>query len=348
MDYRSSILPQQPSGYPASNPGVPCFDSSLGERARQIKTLRVFNENVSELRSNAQYRVDFEGQGGVALALILNLGPYFPREPPEIYLSPVPQHHPWTDPSGRVIAAPGLMAYNARHTDLGRLVGAIKRQFQLTPVLTSSSNGLSTPSPPYPHPQGLLPPSQPLEDNKINHSPPSLSFPELSGLSNERLQELSSDPESLATFLKTESPTVAHYLSAHKSERDSLRGEIETASETLSGLSEELQGLSQTLASRESTWESLKSELISSTEAYVSAKGSTEECLRHACDKFRRSAAEREESSDKLAESFLDGESEGGVEGFLKDYFALRKEYHLRKAQGEKLSEVLRRRKSHF
>ena len=47
------------------------------DRRKQINTLLIFNENVSEVSPNLRYRVDFTA-GSDALVMIIDLPPKFP------------------------------------------------------------------------------------------------------------------------------------------------------------------------------------------------------------------------------------------------------------------------------
>uniref|UniRef100_A0A0K2USM3 Vacuolar protein sortingassociated protein 37Alike [Ceratitis capitata] n=1 Tax=Lepeophtheirus salmonis TaxID=72036 RepID=A0A0K2USM3_LEPSM len=361
MDYRALLVP---TSYPTSIPS----DYSLEERLRQIKTLHIFNENVNELTPNLHYRVDFNREEeGEPLALFLTLGPYFPREPPEIYLSPAPTHHPWTDTFGRVVRAPGLLAYNGQHTDLGRLVQAIKRQFQLTPLTIVSStpnengqnnytNSSTTPAPPLPS-SIRSPPNTTATKNSFYTTRPfppplqedsssSVYFPELAHLSIDKLKELDSDPTSLKYFYKTECDTRRGFIERHDEELSSLRTELKHLETNNSTAAKTLESETSELRAKKGDLESFKSKLISETERFVALKKEIGG-LPEVCDKFRKASHQREDESDRIAEQFLDGEFQN-IDAFLKEYLPLRNEYHKRKSQSEKLGERLRKKSTHF
>ena len=53
------------------------------DRRKQINTLLIFNENVTELVPNVQYRMDFTGGGSSGpLTMLIHLPPGFPKEKP--------------------------------------------------------------------------------------------------------------------------------------------------------------------------------------------------------------------------------------------------------------------------
>ena len=108
------------------------------DRRKQINTLLIFNENVTELVPNAQYRMDFTGGGTCGpLTMFIQLPLNFPKEKPSIRIEPLGLHHSWLDRSGNVIGSPGLNKFSA-HSDLGRVVQVIKREFELNPPISNS------------------------------------------------------------------------------------------------------------------------------------------------------------------------------------------------------------------
>lgn len=115
-------------------------------RKRQIDTLKIFNDNVVEVTENTEYKVEFTADGK-NMSLNVVLGPEFPNEKPAIFINPtIP--HPWVgENSNQIVGAPGLVNYTL-HSDLGRIVQAIIREFQLNlPNLSSSDDKSSDESP---------------------------------------------------------------------------------------------------------------------------------------------------------------------------------------------------------
>lgn len=92
-------------------------------------SFRIFNENVSEIQPDVQYSVEFDLSSGQRATLLVFLPPGFPRERPVIRLKQTELHHPWLDANGTVVGAPGLINYTV-HSDLGRVVQAIKRELE--------------------------------------------------------------------------------------------------------------------------------------------------------------------------------------------------------------------------
>jgi len=144
------------------------------DRRKQINTLLIFNENVSEVSPNLRYRVDFTA-GSDALVMIIDLPPKFPapgsQNRPVIRIessqgSGYGLRHSWLDGRGNVIGAPGLNAYGT-HSELGRVVQAIKRAFEKDPPVVygghqpnnSHSVSTATGAAPYGTSSTTVPPS---------------------------------------------------------------------------------------------------------------------------------------------------------------------------------------------
>ncbi|EZA59210.1 hypothetical protein DMN91_008299 [Ooceraea biroi] len=100
------------------------------KRKRQIDTLKIFNDNVIELRENVDYQVEFQA-GEKRMAIVVSLSPNFPLEKPVLRVSP-PISHPWCNEHSEITSAPGLLNFSV-HSDLGRVVQAIIREFSKNP-----------------------------------------------------------------------------------------------------------------------------------------------------------------------------------------------------------------------
>ncbi|KOC67719.1 Vacuolar protein sorting-associated protein 37A [Habropoda laboriosa] len=100
------------------------------KRKRQIDTLKIFNDNVVELREDVEYQVQFNA-GERRMAIMVSLSPEFPLEKPALRVSP-PVNHPWCNEHSEITSAPGLLNFTV-HSDLGRVVQAIIREFSKNP-----------------------------------------------------------------------------------------------------------------------------------------------------------------------------------------------------------------------
>lgn len=105
-------------------------DNAAVKRKRQIDTLKIFNDNVVELREDVEYQVEFES-GDMRMAIMVSLSPEFPLEKPVLRVSP-PVNHSWCNEHSEITSAPGLLNFTV-HSDLGRVVQAIIREFSKNP-----------------------------------------------------------------------------------------------------------------------------------------------------------------------------------------------------------------------
>ncbi|XP_057342121.1 vacuolar protein sorting-associated protein 37A [Microplitis mediator] len=129
-------------------------ENAAVKRKRQIDTLKIFNDNVAELREDVEYQVQFDA-GETRMAIMVSLPPEFPLEKPVLRVSP-PVTHPWCNEHSEITSAPGLLNFTI-HSDLGRVVQAIIREFSKNPPqltddisLTNQSRELQDRiSPPY-------------------------------------------------------------------------------------------------------------------------------------------------------------------------------------------------------
>lgn len=150
------------------------YYTEMDARRRQIDTLKIFNEHVIEVSENSEYRVEFSANG-TNMSLNVILGPEFPTEKPNIYVNP-PIVHAWVgDKSNQVIGAPGMINYT-QHSDLGRVVQAIIREFQK--YVPSSEEVKSSDASP-----------------QSNLSVQSSMFPELNELTIDELHEVLENPD---------------------------------------------------------------------------------------------------------------------------------------------------------
>ncbi|XP_063988154.1 vacuolar protein sorting-associated protein 37A [Diachasmimorpha longicaudata] len=100
-------------------------ENAAVKRKRQIDTLKIFNDNVVELRQDIEYQVEFN-VGEKRMAIMVSLSPEFPMEKPVLRVSP-PINHPWCNEHSEITSAPGLLNFTV-HSDLGRVVQAIIRE----------------------------------------------------------------------------------------------------------------------------------------------------------------------------------------------------------------------------
>ncbi|XP_014282939.1 vacuolar protein sorting-associated protein 37A [Halyomorpha halys] len=305
-------------------------DNAYGRLKQQIDTLKIFNANVTEVVKDEEYKVDF-GSGGRTVSLIVRLGPEFPLEKPSLYIYP-PVRHPWVSPTGEIVSAPGLLNFTV-HSDLGRVVQAIIREFQLRPPQLLNGDI----SPPQFDASKLPTPSTHsnyiYSDKNYNTSAGvSSSFPALNEMSTAQLKELNENSDLLNSFIDNLnvklqiSKSISEYVELNEKLADeNLKKEPE-----LVELQDDVSTLLVTLKEYKSKYEELSAE------------------YKDCCDRFnphqiiqriREKVSEVDEESERIAEAFLTGDMD--LDTFLLEYVSHRTLSHSRKIKDEKLSQQL-------
>ncbi|CAH0404439.1 unnamed protein product [Chilo suppressalis] len=282
-------------------------------RKRQIDTLKIFNEHVVEINENSEYRVEFSVDGK-NMSLNVVLGPEFPNEKPSIFVNP-PIPHPWiAENSNQVVGAPGLLNYT-QHSDLGRVVQAITREFQRSlPNLVSSDDKSSDVSP------------QP------NTSAHSMMFPELSELTVDELQEVLENTD-LQDKLLENNPQL-------------IKLDLETE-ELMSSIEE----IAQDNLSKQQALDDLKTDVIDRISTIVQMKMNYEELHRkhqklaemydphRIRECLKQAALKADEEAEVIAELFLLGKIP--VETFINKFAEKRALGQARRAREERLAHQL-------
>ena len=175
-------------------------------RRKQINTLRIFNENVVEARQDVEFQVTFTVAGELNLIMIIILPQDFPADnsKPMIKVfeasgkanSSNKLQHPWINDSHDVIGSPGLNAFRPGSTDLGRVVQAIKREFERNPPKVSVQASASQTEAPVSLPVAKTEPI-PNFACQAEHR----SIPEIEKLDQKELEELQNDPIAFRVFL---------------------------------------------------------------------------------------------------------------------------------------------------
>ncbi|XP_071449516.1 vacuolar protein sorting-associated protein 37A [Hetaerina americana] len=325
-------------------------DNSATKRKRQIDTLKVFNDNVTEVQEDVEYKVNFSA-GGQIMAIIATLPPDFPHENPILKVYP-PVNHPWVNDQGLITGAPGLLNFTV-HSDLGRVVQAIIREFEKKPpplaMLGSQQEGYnlsqqpsSTPPhstsspPPPPAPPSPTPPMGLLSRNSdgIPGSSRRITslFPDLVSVPTSELQRLWENEDRLEEAVLG----LPEILQLQATVDELMARNEEIARETLSkqplleSLKQSVIEKLETVATLKETYESLSQKYQQISEMYSPPQ--IKEALWQA-------ATRSDEESEHVAEEFLSGEVE--VEQFLDLYIEKRMLSHSRRIKEEKLSQQL-------
>ncbi|XP_034239402.1 vacuolar protein sorting-associated protein 37A [Thrips palmi] len=300
------------------------------KRKRQIDTLKIFNDNVQELQPGVEYRVEFWAESR-RMAILVQLGPDFPLEKPVLLVSPNVGHS-WVDHCGRITAAPGLVNFT-QHSDLGRVVHAIVREFELRPpawIGDSTSSTIVTNAPNEANSQAQAPSStQPLQQTQLQQ----MIFPELAELSVSELQALMDNQDRRNEFLEQlpvsreldeqldQLMTTVENLAKENLEKQSKLNESHSACE------ERRQILNEVHSSYEEL--GVHFQRLADRRTPASIRESLRAATLHA-----------DEQSERVAEHFLSGEM--NLDQFLVDYVNKRMMSHIRRMKEEKLSQQLR------
>lgn len=303
-------------------------------RKKQITTLQIFNDNVKEITEDSEYEVAFKS-GKNHLVLRITLGTDFPNQKPLLVVTPL-VNHPWVNKSGVVTSAPGLLNF-APHSDLGRVVQAIIREFQRNPppvlenTMPSSSqqvldndNHASTSFSMFSSPSH----HSKTQKSQTNDAPVhSGLFPELNLLSLDELQFLDECEERQAEFID-DLPIIRNQNSI----LEELIAQIEETAEDNLSKEEHLNQLRETVESQMHKAAKLDFE---NEKLYTIYQSLCEKFLpRNIQEELGKAAKTADDESEKIAESFLQGNLD--VDKFLNMFLKSRSLYQLRKTKEER------------
>jgi len=287
-------------------------------RQKQIHSLAVFHEAVECVSEGTEYRIKFRGPDQLQLALLIKLPSDFPTAQPHIFIEPCVAHK-WVQPStGRVTQAPGLLNFSP-HSDLGMVVGAIRREFEKAeslqviaqPIVTRSQESVAGAA------------------NKTASDPVQVA---VAALSKEELQEVLDNEVAFEKLL----------LSIDFPPLDSI-------TENIKSMQEVITVTAQTNITLETEIETLRDALLCKVEEYHTKKlslGQTAAKVKMLqsrveggvlADQLVRLSVDNEEKSDAIADKFL--EKEMPVEDFLTEYIAIRQQSHLQKLKADKIKD---------
>ncbi|KAJ8985501.1 hypothetical protein NQ317_015043 [Molorchus minor] len=317
------------------------FRTDTDIRKQQINTLKIFNDNVVELVEGEEYEIAFNS-GGNQLCLKVYLGKDFPKEKPTLKVVPAVVH-PWVDASGEVTSAPGLLNFTI-HSDLGRVVQAVTREFQRTPppLSLNHSNNVVSPILGIIMKKRASPINYQSFSNMRSFSPPHMTqsnfvhqstlFPELSQLSLEELQLLNENIDRQDEFI-SEIPQIKEQNKAV----DDLIGQVEELADANMSKKAKLDELRSGIDSRVESITKLafENERLHVIYQNISDKYSP----RNIQEQIRLAAIKADLDSERVAESFLSGEVD--IDKFITDFIKTKTLSQARKTKEEKLSHQL-------
>ena len=319
-------------------------------RRKQINTLRIFNENVIETRQDVEFQMTFEITGPLTLVMLILLPRDFPTGArPTIRLIPKDSpnaklQHPWINDINEVVGSPGLNSFRSSMTDLGRVVQAIKREFEKNPPrILDSSTGSSRLTYTTTKQKSLSPP----ESSSIKSMLPaelipaasSRSIPEIEELSKEQLEELKNDPIAFGVFYRKLDVTTMTTLDGHATLlKKDIQSLLDSSSDCYSSqrLAKELEDKKQLFLERKQEFHSISQ----TSRDKVEQLKSLVETLNtfKLCDNLSIASHTDELESDKCAEAFLAGDMP--LDDFLADYVNVRTRHHIRKSKVERFTTI--------
>ncbi|CAH1738271.1 vacuolar protein sorting-associated protein 37A [Aphis gossypii] len=294
------------------------------KREQQIDTLKVFNENVTEISFNKEYSVEFPTKAG-NLSLFIELGPEFPFEKPTMKICPRITHK-WVDASGQIVLAPGLMNYTI-HSDLGRVVQVIRREFELDQSLTlanSGSDGFS----------GNI--NIGCLKNAITSLSNDAEFFSLAKLTSAELLRLNNNVDCLDEFI-SELPSIE---ASNKNIENAITKIMDLANSNMSK-EEPICNLKSEISKQLETIETYQKSYAEHSATYV--KLSEKYSPQSISDNLKKAAIKCDEESERIAEQFLNGEID--CDKFLHVYVKSRTMSYTRKAKEDRLNYQLKQLK---
>ncbi|XP_060527774.1 vacuolar protein sorting-associated protein 37A [Cylas formicarius] len=298
-------------------------------RKHQINTLKIFNANVTEIEVDSEYEISF--QAGIEnLVLKISLGSDFPNEKPLLMIKPA-VIHAWVNPNGVITSAPGLLNFTI-HSDLGRVVQAIIREFQRNPppLVNPATASITL----YPSPS-LSESSYSSSTQQKNGQHPALPFsifPELNDFEIKELKFLNEN-EDYQVELINKLPIIKE----QNHEINNLIQHIEDMAE--SNLKKE-EILTQSKEKINFQIEEVTKLAFENERLFSLFQNLSEKYLpRNIQEELKKAAEKAEEESEIIAEAFLQGEID--VDKFVSQFIRTKASSQLRKSKEEKLTRQL-------
>nr|XP_023021620.1 vacuolar protein sorting-associated protein 37A [Leptinotarsa decemlineata] len=318
------------------------YKSDADIRKHQINTLKIFNDNVTEIIEGEEYEIYFNS-GGNNLCLKIILTKEFPKEKPLLKIVPRVIHQ-WVSEEGDIKSAPGLLNFTV-HSDLGRVVQAVIREYQRTPPPLVTNNVCNNTSAAIPINGEVRPTPSTYQFSVKSFSPPShmpqagnflpnIAVSELIGLPLEELKFLNDNSDRQEEFIE-EVPIIKEQNRV----LDDVISQVEEMAEINLSKKEKLEELQRDIDSRieEVTKLAFENERLHVIYQTLSDKYTP----RNIKDQLRLAAEKADVDSEKVAESFLSGEID--VDKFVTDFIKIKTLSQTRKTKEEKLGQQLDR-----
>lgn len=322
----------------ANNPPIPATTPLQQQRLKQIKSLQSHNQNVIEIKRDAEYKVTFQS-GGSTFSLNVQLPTEFPNEKPNVTITPN-CYHPWID--SQTSEVKGCTSLNSfyMHSDLGKIIQQIVKELKksspvikqfeplvsgyMSPFHSPTTNNMNTNatdnSPSYVMPHKVVEETGNPDLDKL--------LQELSQMPKSELESICKDPDILFD-------RIAKMESVENLQKDRFK------------CIEENEQIAKSTLELEPAIDDLKGDLKESFERYnelfyeFQDKSHKQDELSQFYDvlniltNLRISVMQSEEQSEKIAEDFITGNT--SLDTFLTDFIDKRKETHLRRVKEERM-----------
>jgi len=291
-------------------------------REKQITSLRVFNNNVTEVLAGKEYSIRVDASN-LNLTITIRLPEKFPAEKPLLEISPAVLH-PWIDSVGKV-DSPGLRNFSA-HSDLGMVVLALRSELEKCSLQLRNpgTGGVASPPPNYaPSPAAVMSPPAPNID-------PIRS--KLTEMSVEELKSVLNDEDHFDKFLmelETDYQPLESLLSSIEEQRAELKAKAEENQE----LQTQIEASRNQIICKYEEFHTKKSELQSTVDRLRELEQRVNPNI--LADRLLRLSVANEEESDEVADNFLHKNIQ--IEEFMKQYIDRRGEGYLRKTKADKI-----------
>lgn len=322
------------------------YKQDIDNRKHQINTLKIFNDNVKEITEDSEYEIPF-ACGENNLILKISLANDFPKEKPILSITPS-IIHPWLNENGIITSAPGLLNFTI-HSDLGRVVQAIIREFQRNPPRLAASKNVISQSIPvlekenrtspgfstnYNFSPPSIGPSVPTKKNLMSHPYQNSIITDLNKLSLEELRFIDENEDRQMEYIN-EFP----YIKDNHRVLDELILEVEELADENLKKEHHLQELKETVDFK---IEEVAKLAFENERLYTIYQNFSENYSpRNIQEKLAVAAKKADEDSEKIAESFLQGNLD--VDKFLNLFIKTKALCQLRKTKEEKLCHQLDR-----
>ena len=314
-------------------------------RRKQVNTLHIFNENVVEVRHDLEYRITFQVGDQLSLSLQILIPPEFPsRSRPLLRVFPVKSDvgdvrisHPWLGNDNLVVGSPGLNNFGI-HSDLGRVVQAVKREFEKNPpsvIKEYNSKQInhkyeSSPAKPLVSSSAGLSKGYDGNCSYLGAKGGLAVIPEIEKLSKEELKALLTDQLAFTVFSRQLNVTM---LSSMEEGSEKLKKEIMSLVQNNAKLANELDKKKDNFQTRLNVLEeSRKVTEDMKKELFEGAQQLTKPVI---CDNLLAASHTDECKSEACADQFLSGNLP--IDDFLTQYIESRTQHHVRKTKHDKI-----------